>query len=377
MLEALGWEPSEEPTINDIKNGCYAREGDSKYEAKTVCQDETPSVENNFMRFQCLTPCDLYKECDLSANQVCLVGQDGQPYCQCDISFHENKNSTEGLECIDDNECEEINFCPENSQCENLVGSYTCNCNEGFTKTLDDTACVVDDPCASSRNLCLDSQTCFGDQEGNAHCCAKYQVYDDQVGSCVDGPNTCGKFECIYDDPNEGGDKTDEAKWDQSVGGEECAITKFICPVEFQGMCGKYQCGSHQYCLEWRGEFLCVVSGNDPEQPGAFDNCDKGLALDYDTLECVDIDECLNDNGGCPHRCMNFYRTFYCYKEEIEAKKFCHHTSVEFQSNENDPREHNFSGYMCDCFENTAFVLTSFLASARSGTLMRSQLNLF
>jgi hypothetical protein len=41
----------------------------------------------------------------------------------------------EGRKCDEDtNECKSnTDNCPENSECENSVGSYSCKCNSGFT----------------------------------------------------------------------------------------------------------------------------------------------------------------------------------------------------------------------------------------------------
>lgn len=49
--------------------------------------------------------------------------------CQLDGSW-----SAAFIVCIDDNECSEdsTNDCPENSNCVNIDGGYTCECNDNY-----------------------------------------------------------------------------------------------------------------------------------------------------------------------------------------------------------------------------------------------------
>ncbi len=40
--------------------------------------------------------------------------------------------------------------------------------------------------------------------------------------------------------------------------------------------------------------------------PGSFEClCGEGFMLDEFTKTCIDINECLVDNGGCHHTCIN------------------------------------------------------------------------
>ncbi len=40
--------------------------------------------------------------------------------------------------------------------------------------------------------------------------------------------------------------------------------------------------------------------------------CRMGYELANDGLSCRDINECINSNGGCDHRCHNTEGHFYC-----------------------------------------------------------------
>jgi len=50
------------------------------------------------------------------------------PCLKCDDGFEPNSDETE---CVDIDECE-LGQCPENSECTNSVGSYSCKCNDGM-----------------------------------------------------------------------------------------------------------------------------------------------------------------------------------------------------------------------------------------------------
>ncbi|XP_068721857.1 uncharacterized protein [Montipora capricornis] len=55
-------------------------------------------------------------------------------------------------------------------------------------------------------------------------------------------------------------------------------------------------CG--QICTNTPGSFIC--------------SCGIGYRLASDGISCLDIDECLVNNGGCSHYCYNYPGSFYC-----------------------------------------------------------------
>ena len=72
--------------------------------------------------------------------------QDGKCVCTCNKGFKKEDPKKIGLDavCIDINECIEgtedapdVPPCPENSECVNTIGSFKCNCIEGFKKDVD------------------------------------------------------------------------------------------------------------------------------------------------------------------------------------------------------------------------------------------------
>ena len=50
---------------------------------------------------------------------------------------------------LDINECMEPDICPENSHCVNTLGSFTCNCDVGYSGVLQ---------CSSKYEFCEDSR---------------------------------------------------------------------------------------------------------------------------------------------------------------------------------------------------------------------------
>ena len=46
---------------------------------------------------------------------------------------------------------------------------------------------------------------------------------------------------------------------------------------------------------------------------GTFEcKCESGYVLDQETNKCEDIDECLVENGGCHHICINIPGSIQC-----------------------------------------------------------------
>lgn len=92
--------------------------------------------------------------------------------CECPEGFELSNG-----ECIDINECELASrqvTCPENSKCENLIGSYKCTCKLGFTPKIGSTL---------TSPICIDVNEC---ESGLDDCRIKN-------GTCV---NTIGSFDC-------------------------------------------------------------------------------------------------------------------------------------------------------------------------------------
>jgi Calcium-binding EGF domain len=73
-----------------------------------------------------------------SCQQKC-VNTIGSYKCECFDGFRHNEHDM----CIDIDECKSNNFrCPHAAQCINTAGSYKCICAEGFKLSRDKSECI-------------------------------------------------------------------------------------------------------------------------------------------------------------------------------------------------------------------------------------------
>ena len=201
----------------------------------------------------------------------------GSYYCQC-----WNGYTVSGSDCIDIDECANQNTCPENSICENTAGSYACLCNAGFQGDL----CTDFDECTLN-NTCHVNATCSNSQ-GSFKCNCKLGYHGNgetcKIGHCDDrscpanskcrSPTT-DQCECGEGFESAGNDKT------FCVDVDECD-----------------SCDKNADCENTIGSFSCSC------QPGYFGN----------GLSCFDLNECDTDGYRCDEEttCTNTVGSFTC-----------------------------------------------------------------
>lgn len=157
-----------------------------------------------------------------------------------------------GSKCIDVNECEKsMNQCP--GPCINLAGSYRCDCNiTGFTHSEAPDICNDIDECAEDNggcdDVCINKRGTF-----ECRCNAKGRKLGEDGHSCVD-VDECSRYKS-----------------------KVCA---------------------HGRCVNNEGSYTCI--------------CSSGYAHAENNSKCIDIDECLNNNGGCSHSCENQDGSYKC-----------------------------------------------------------------
>ncbi|XP_049644254.1 adhesion G protein-coupled receptor E1 [Suncus etruscus] len=87
----------------------------------------------------------------------------GRYICSCSIGFSSPTGNTWGpgtsdhVSCADNNECLQTGICPEHSKCVNSIGSYHCQCEDGFV--FNNSICEDEDECAKD-NPCPDVSVC-------------------------------------------------------------------------------------------------------------------------------------------------------------------------------------------------------------------------
>ncbi|XP_069464521.1 fibrillin-2-like isoform X1 [Ambystoma mexicanum] len=271
--------------------------------------------------------CDDIDECRQN-NGGCLNGATclnalGSFQCQCGIGYQLLNNTS----CQDVDECATgSGSCQDNEQCVNSIGSFNCQCRAGFSK-LNGVTCSDIDECQS--RPCHSQATCsntFG-----SYSCSCRKGFEGNGFLCTD-INECNTTSACHKDAtctNQPGDFTCQCL-EGFVGDgvscqdqNECIGRNDTCPENTVciNSAGSYVCSCLNGTLVRNGtcsvpissctppchpKGLCHIGGR-----GAKCVCDVG----FQELEmnCVDIDECLNemclDNRTV---CVNTYGSFNC-----------------------------------------------------------------
>jgi cysteine-rich repeat protein len=154
-------------------------------------------------------PCVDINECDLNtdncdANAAC-TNTAGSFTCECNDGYSGN-----GVTCTDENECDlNTDNCDANATCTNTAGSFTCDCNDGYsgngvTCTSDAVnECDLNTDNCDANATCTDTEegflcTCNAGYEGNGVTCATNCTLNQ---TCVCGNNTVEGNE-VCDDGN-------------------------------------------------------------------------------------------------------------------------------------------------------------------------------
>ncbi|XP_052690973.1 LOW QUALITY PROTEIN: uncharacterized protein LOC128168852 [Crassostrea angulata] len=257
---------------------CYCRPGFKLNDDKISCSE----CEEPYFGEDCSQICTCgqgMKRCDPVTGCVCKLGWTGEN-CTVDINECENNQDTY--------------ICGNEKVCQNLEGSYTCNCKEGFQKNGD--SCEDIDECSDiTLNTCADDTNCQN-LYGNYTCNCKpgfqkYGSHCEDVDECEKGIANCQQI-CI-----------------NTVGGFNCEcefgyalddVKRKTCE-EVLDVCSLFPALNCSYG--------CMFDDKNFYKGYCF--CPSGYELDFDNRTCKDIDEC-NESSTCQHNCTNLQGSFEC-----------------------------------------------------------------
>ncbi|KAL4219338.1 Mucin-4 [Mactra antiquata] len=289
--------------------------------------------------------CENINECleggqhDCNPDTEICVDIPGHYQCQCKTGYI-RCNTT----CEDVDECLATNYCEHT--CENVNGTYNCECYPGHLLLDDRRTCErFEDPCVNSANnvtyeTCIEqgAHFCILD-ETNGICACKngYSLLPDGqcqgINECLEnsGLGLCSDI-CVDIETSFYCDCYNGFKLSNDLlNCQECNIThtwgnncENQCNCDFRSL----YCDSLTGCVcsqGWTGS-LCNIDVNECDSSdvctgnqqcyntlGSYIcSCKPGYILDQHSLQCIDIDECVESNL-CNQRCENINGSHVCY----------------------------------------------------------------
>ncbi|KAM9481109.1 latent-transforming growth factor beta-binding protein 4 isoform 1-T1 [Clarias gariepinus] len=305
------------------------------------------------------TACLDVDECVETGGSVC-----GSQRCEntigsfrCFITCEPGYSLTGTGECVDINECANESVCGHHMFCRNLIGTYQCICDQGYETAPDGRSCVDINECAVMVGVCGAARCWNVEGSFTCECENRQEEFDPLTRQCVTTGSGSGsasrlpqpgeKIEC-YSTVDQSGQC---AVLSSNTTVEECCCTVgrawgircqyTLCPQaetpEFQTMCpsGRGYVTSAVGAFSYRDVDECKLF--DPELckggvcvnniPGYSCYCPSGYYYDSNLLECVDNNECENEDTCLGGLCVNTLGSFYCTCEPPSVldntQRFC------------------------------------------------------
>ncbi|CAL8352205.1 unnamed protein product [Lota lota] len=325
---------------------------------------------------QCIDLDECVSERVCTTDRVC-VNTLGSFTCDC-LPGYRSTGIT--MQCQDINECSEGDFCFPRGECVNTAGSYQCVCQQGYTPGNNGTVCLDEDECVSLQGVCgaarcqnvPGSFTCVCDAHGHnfnartrecvmAQGQASLPVTSSSSSSSSHGVTPGrGRYppipaggpgdlrECYYSLELSAPCRLLAANTTQ----QECCCTVgegwglgcqyLTCPTpntaEYQSMCpsgkGYVTTGSAAFsytdvdeCKRFHPE-VCKSGVCVNNIPGYTCYCSSGFIYHHTLLECVDMDECEQDDSCPGGLCVNTVGSYFCTCQPPLVLDHSQHTCI-------------------------------------------------
>ncbi|XP_040269935.1 fibrillin-1 [Bufo bufo] len=252
---------------------------------------------------------------DCEEKQMTCKNLIGTFMCICGPGYQRRPN---GEGCMDLNECSKPGLC-ENGKCLNTVGSYKCECVDGFNASITETECI-DNRLGYCFTEVLHTMCQLGSSTQNSVtksecCCNSGRGWGITCEICPFPGTVQFKKLCPYGRGfTTGGEDIDE-----------CHVLHGICR---NGQCinerGSYKCECNPGYIPDVTGTSCIDLDECTQSPkpcnfickntdGSFQcSCPRGYILQEDRRSCKDLDECATKQHNCQFICVNTIGGFTC-----------------------------------------------------------------
>ncbi|XP_041866025.1 latent-transforming growth factor beta-binding protein 1 isoform X2 [Melanotaenia boesemani] len=278
-------------------------------------------------------------EADLCSPHGSCLNTEGSYLCVCDSGF---TASLDTPSCDDIDECGlNETRCGPHGFCENRLGSFRCLCDQGYQESQDGHSCEDANECEMLSGVCGEAECVNVD--GSFLCsCPSGQDYNNMIAKCEATPTASSveRKECYYRLSDE---NLCESVLTTQVTLQECCCTLgagwgdncevYPCPVngtdQFSQMCpsgrGFIPSGDVLYGIPTSASYNdadeCSLFGQEVCKGGFCLNtegsyeCYCKVGWDYDpvSMECRDINECLDESMCDGGHCVNTDGSFMCF----------------------------------------------------------------
>ncbi|XP_054253822.1 fibrillin-2 isoform X1 [Indicator indicator] len=258
----------------------------------------------------------------VTKSECCCASPDygfGEPCHPCpaknSAEFHGLCSSGIGI-TVDGRDINECVLDPDicsNGICENLHGSYRCNCNSGYEPDPSGRNCVDIDECSMSGLLC-DNGICRNTPGSFSCTCPKGFLFSTETDMCED-VNECERSPCVN-----GACRNNFGSFScECSPGSKLDSTALICIDSLKGTCWlnvlNSRCEVNINGATLKSECCATLGaawGSPCERCELDTACSKGFAR-VKGVTCEDVNECDVFPGVCPNgQCVNSRGSFHC-----------------------------------------------------------------